>query len=531
MGSLDSILVKMKQLLFSCFGILSLISASIALFPKPKEGHFRAAVYEHDLIVPDACLYKVCSREEAISLMEVNLQILEEQVLAAARNGAQIILLPEDGIHGFGHMNRQALRPFLEFVSPIADGSIPCYEDGVDDAYVSTRLSCLAAENEIFIAANYATVVDGCDYCEHGGECYFNTNVVFDNKGAIVAVYHKFNLWTSELTHFDIDESPKIVTFETEEMGTFGLSICEDLLWRSPVVDLAEQQGIDTLLLPLSWWDMYPHQLAHSNQDAWARGLQINVMSANTHSSAGWTSGSGIYTSSGHKAYVHDLNPNTKGTLLIADLPISPEKRNISWSEYANENIDKFEETGDMFKEVAYDDLYNFVPLRNGMTAAKVCTDDKSFCCLAEFEVEFTNTTVFSLGIFKGDHSKDGSIAGQFRMEMCTILKCDPVDSANTCSQDLSWDYDFLATSDTVFKSLKLSGTFSDDAGVYPEVLFNDIRLHPNLMNVSIDGVLSLVEEAIQTETLVSMSLFGRDYSKDPAYPDQFCPSGEKYKS
>ena len=169
----------MKQLLFSCFGILSLISASIALFPKPKEGHFRAAVYEHDLIVPDACLYKVCSREEAISLMEVNLQILEEQVLAAARNGAQIILLPEDGIHGFGHMNRQALRylsikimilplrsiqpfrPFLEFVSPIADGSIPCYEDGVDDAYVSTRLSCLAAENEIFIAANYATVVDG----------------------------------------------------------------------------------------------------------------------------------------------------------------------------------------------------------------------------------------------------------------------------------------------------------------------------------------------------------------------------------
>ena len=44
---------------------------------------------------------------------------------------------------------------------------------------------------------------------------------------------------------------------------------------RSPVVDLAEQQGIDTLLLPLSWWDMYPHQLAHSNQDAWARGLQV----------------------------------------------------------------------------------------------------------------------------------------------------------------------------------------------------------------------------------------------------------------
>ena len=32
---------------------------------------------------------------------------------------------------------------------------------------------------------------------------------------------------------------------------------------------------MDTLLLPLSWWDLFPHQLAHSNEDAWARGLQV----------------------------------------------------------------------------------------------------------------------------------------------------------------------------------------------------------------------------------------------------------------
>ena len=48
--------------------------------------------------------------------------------------GAQIILLPEDGIHGYGHISRETLRPFLEFVPPVADGSVPCYEDGVDDA-------------------------------------------------------------------------------------------------------------------------------------------------------------------------------------------------------------------------------------------------------------------------------------------------------------------------------------------------------------------------------------------------------------
>ena len=97
-------------------------------------------------------------------------------------------------------------------------------------------------------------------------------------------------------------------------------------MWETPIVDLVNLMDIDTLLLPLSWWDLFPHQLAHSNQDAWARGLQINILSANTHSSAGWSSGSGIYSSNGHLAYVHDLSTQSGGTLLVADLDIKPVK-------------------------------------------------------------------------------------------------------------------------------------------------------------------------------------------------------------
>ena len=40
-------------------------------------------------------------------------------------------------------------------------------------------------------------------------------------------------------------------------------------------VQMCQKKGMDTLLMPLSWWDMFPHQLAHSNEDAWARGLQV----------------------------------------------------------------------------------------------------------------------------------------------------------------------------------------------------------------------------------------------------------------
>ena len=61
----------------------------------------------------------------------------------------------------------------------------------------------------------------------------------------------------------------------TIETSDFNLATDPTFTFRSPVVDLVEKEGIDTLLLPLSWWDMFPHQLAHSNEDAWARGLQV----------------------------------------------------------------------------------------------------------------------------------------------------------------------------------------------------------------------------------------------------------------
>merc|ERR1719510_2189227 len=101
-------------------------------------------------------------------------------------------------------------------------------------------------------------------------------------------------------------------------------------------------------------------------------------------------------------------------------------------------------------------------------------------------------------------------------MEMCTVMKCDPSNSAATCRQDQSWDYDFLSSSQTVFTSLALAATFTPGAGVYPEVLFDGVTLRPELVNITQDGVLSLVTTEVGVP-LVSMSLFGRVYQEDPA--------------
>ena len=97
---------------------------------------------------------------------------------------------------------------------------------------------------------------------------------MFDPSGKLLSVYHKYNLWTSELDLYDIDATPQLEYVDTP-FGRLGFIICEDLLWGSPTVDLVDEAGVDTLIVPLSWWDMYPHQLAHVDEMSWARGLQV----------------------------------------------------------------------------------------------------------------------------------------------------------------------------------------------------------------------------------------------------------------
>jgi len=510
------------------YAILCLASAGAT----PPPGKWRAAVYEHTLVTAGevGCSQAVCTRDQAILIMEENISTLRSAVEAAAEAGAELVLLPEDGIHGYG-FTRDTIRPFLEYVPPVADMSNHCslYSESGDPAYLSehyvmTQLSCMAQTSGLYVAACLGSVLAECDHCgpDHGPECFYNTLVVLDPAGSLVGVYHKYNLWTTELPVYDIDQAPAVVTIDTP-LGRLGLAICEDLLWYSPVVEAAEKEEIDTLLFPLAWWDMFPHQLAHSSEDAWARGLQINILAANVHVPESWNSGSGIFTPAGHAAVYHNTSLASTGRLLVADIDIKPSKTAVDWSEYANNNLENVDDSEEVFTAVVYDDLYRFVRLTNDATTAKVCTEDTSLCCMVEYTAVFDDEEVFSLGVFSGSHFKDGSVSGSFYIEMCTIMKCDPRDVLNTCTQDTILDYDYLTTSSTIFTSLKLAGNFSESTKVYPEVLFDEVTLRPESVLITMDGVLS-IREKVDTMPLVSLSLFGRRHEDDADLPDDFCP-------
>ncbi|XP_066104580.1 pantetheinase-like isoform X1 [Saccopteryx bilineata] len=101
---------------------------------------FIAAVYEHAVILPDATLISV-PREEALVLMNRNLDVLEGAITAAAKQGAHIIVTPEDGIYGW-KFNRESIYPYLEDIPDPQVDWIPCNHPNSSSSSIPLEDSC-----------------------------------------------------------------------------------------------------------------------------------------------------------------------------------------------------------------------------------------------------------------------------------------------------------------------------------------------------------------------------------------------------
>ena len=96
--------------------------------------------------------------------------------------------------------------------------------------------SCLAKKNSICIALNLGSKRD-----EGEKEKHFNTDVVFNRLGNIVAKYDKRNLFRTETEIFDTPDT-EVVSFETD-FGTFGIITCFDAIYEHPFIDLVKTKG------------------------------------------------------------------------------------------------------------------------------------------------------------------------------------------------------------------------------------------------------------------------------------------------
>ena len=378
-----------------------------------EQGCFRAAVYEHLQIKEPA--------DKPLEVLKNNFAIVERVIKRASFQDTKIIVLPEYSLVPSTLSRSQLLGKGVTAISPVLNSN-PCavYKENLKNITTSTesdiqkgermqaldketqpisekilvnnailrKISCLAAENNLYVAVNLVTLenknslssadlqvtsngdpvsseldtlkqsdqlindkltdqLNKIDKEQKNGKIedylLFSTELVFDNQGKLVAKYKKFNLLNeNELNRTGL----QLVTFGTP-YGKFGIAAGADLLFEQPIKDLAEKEKIDHLTLPSAWSMDLPALAGLDLQAALAIKYKINLLVANQRNFSRGVFGSAIYN--GKLGLRVQTTFDNQDRLLIADLPAgslnnandqstlsSNEKVDIQTIEYSN---------------------------------------------------------------------------------------------------------------------------------------------------------------------------------------------------
>lgn len=378
-----------------------------------SNGCFRAAVYEHILVKNPAD--KVIN---SLDILAKNYLIFERVVKRASFIDTKFLVFPEYALlpslkrDEMLHQGAIPLLPDLNInlcsiykkeMKSIIEGSYTDVQKGekmqildeettqikdqikVNKA-ILRKLSCLAEENNIYLAINLVTLeinglndensyksdkvkleenlelsktnseldalklsdklinekltdqlnkISSKDHNSKDDYRFFNTELVFDNKGKLIAIYKKYNLKDAK----DISKGElKTVAFKTE-FGKFGLSIGEDILFENPIKKLVEEEKIDHLIHSGKWNNELPSLSSLSMHSSNSAKYGINILSANHRNFKSSEMGSSIVN--GKNGVRVQSSFDNHDRLLVADLPIGSVNNNNDDSAInLNEKID-----------------------------------------------------------------------------------------------------------------------------------------------------------------------------------------------
>ncbi|XP_034016592.1 biotinidase [Thalassophryne amazonica] len=508
---------------------------------KPVVGAtYVAAVYEHHVLLnPQPLVTR--TRAAALQHVRQNLDVYEDQARRAARQGADILVFPEDGLHGF-NFSRSSIVNYLETIpDPQQESWNPCREpDRYKNTEVLQQLSCMARRNNLYLVANMGDLQpcpmksEPASSCPPDGRWQFNTNVVFSSDGLLVARYHKQNLYFEAA--FDAPPQLEIVTFDTPFAGTFGLLTCFDILFQEPAVTLVEM-GVRQLIFPTAWMNQLPLLDTIQIQRAFSLGANITLLAANVRHDLLIMTGSGIYTPfSALYHHAHKGDPE-EGMLLVDTVPVL-EPLGMGQSVVSQEVAEQQESTdgtvidgyilfvdsGFCLQENCLDspplftgsalhhpssttftssmmyDPFKFVLLSGTEGNLSVC--DGLFCCHLKYQqLGGSSAELYALGAFAGTHT----VNGRYSLQVCALVCCAGLEPAS-CGQEVEEaesKMDFL-----------LEGRFSTRF-VYPSVLTNRLVLEqPQHLEKTVDGRVAM-KHSNMAGGLVTAYLYGRMYRLD----------------
>lgn len=180
------------------------------------------------------------SSEVVQKYLQNNRDEMAKRVVLAKKNDAHYVTFSEFAVVGYPDIpelpseedefrNRDDIKPFVDTVP------------GVSTAFFSQ----IAIKNNVWIQFGLAEV-------EKTTDKYFNTAVVIDNKGHIVAKFRKNSLY--QLEHHFLSAGNQPVVFDSP-MGKVGLAICADI-YNHALLTSYKKLGVEVIGLSASWAQM-----------------------------------------------------------------------------------------------------------------------------------------------------------------------------------------------------------------------------------------------------------------------------------
>ena len=400
---------------------------------------------------------------------------------------------------------RSAVYPYMEEIPNPSKTHSVCVSCGdiSPEREGQTTIGCIASKYKMYVLGNLIESVP-CDsrldsLCPSDGHYQYNTNIVYDPQGCLIAKYHKYHLFEDEVEMLDTPVEPEYVYFDTD-YGRFGTVICADGLYEYPAISLVEKYNIDHLLFPTFW---IPNGLAFTTavefQLSLATVANVNLIAANVHSTPDFTFGSSILSGSKIVNFTADYK-STDGTLLVGDLPTSRPKSSAQIY-LGGDNLPSKSAT--TATAVIFGDAYNVVVLDNLAGNTQVCQN--SLCCTLNYRRNNTDET-YILGAFKGVHSFEVKMS----LEACLVYKCQTEDLSSCAKPESS--------STTKFSTLELSANFTVPH-IYPCLSPSDFaydRLNWSIKHTDVN--FSRILTSTSDWPMVNIARVGRDFSHDPPH-------------
>ncbi|KAK2583898.1 hypothetical protein KPH14_001169 [Odynerus spinipes] len=451
-----------------------------------------------------------------------NIPLYVKNIENAKQQNADIIVFPEDGLTSYHLPLRNELGSWTTVIPAPADKYTPCSQNmnGVSEAL--KNISCAAQKNKIYVVINLPEK-SPCtgEGCPKDNVFYYNTNVVFDRNGTIIARYRKVNLFTEP--GFDVTKEPEIVTFDTDFGVKFGTFICFDILFATPPLNLTKGLGVTDIVYSTAWFSETPFLTAIQAQAGWSYAEDVNFLASGYNNPARGSAGSGIYLGrAGIKKAIMPLRETT--ALLVEEVP-KKVKRTVSstmqthemkHTEHSHEHVhDEFRRKRENFQlsdlKLLRDNLevFNTEPLKGNVSTKQLCHNN--FCCDFTIRVSKIDPKVhYRIVVFNGIRNYANVRSGATRV--CAVVQCSN-DTVESCGS--------IASSTTTFDEIGISGKFDDSLNslIMPTTLSTTLlpledgwsyheHAHDSHKHVSLNSNKTM-------SNLLTFGVYCRDYDKD----------------